>query len=100
LSFLEPSFTHYLKARCDILGRLPKGRFFLVHSKQEKPDYFLKDSMTGEIFGVELTSVYLHDRSVPDGHMKPINGWVDISYGPAAIEIYNSRLIATTESKA
>jgi hypothetical protein len=80
-------------------ARLPKGRSFVVHSKQETPDYFLKDSTTGEIFGVELTSVYVDDRSVPDEHMEPINGLVEIPYDPSAIELYNSRLIATVESK-
>ena len=80
-------------------ARLSNGRSFVVHSKQETPDYFLKDSTTGEIFGVELTSVYLDDRSVPDEHMKPINGFVEIPYDPSTIELHNSRLIATVESK-
>ena len=80
-------------------ARLPKGRSFVVHSKRETPDYFLKDSTTGEIFGVELTSVYLDDRSVPNEHMKPTNGFVDIPYDPAVIELHNSRLIATVKSK-
>jgi len=80
-------------------ARLSKGRRFVVHSKQETPDYFLKDSATGEIFGVELTSVYLNDRSVPDEHMKPVNGLVEVPYDPDAIELYNSRLIASVESK-
>lgn len=80
---------------------LPEGkrRFFEVCSKQETPDYFLEDNKTGEIFGVELTSVYLDDRSVPDEHMKPINRIVEIPYDPAAIELHNSRLIATVKSK-
>jgi len=80
-------------------ARLPKGRSFVLHSKQEAPDYFLKDSTTGEIFGVELTSVYLDDRSVPYEHMNPINGFVETPYDPAAIVLHNSRLIATIESK-
>jgi hypothetical protein len=78
---------------------LPNGRSFVVHSKEETPDYFLKDIITGEIFGVELTSVYMNDRSVPDEHMKPIHGLVEIPYNPAAIEIYNSRIISTIKSK-
>jgi len=80
-------------------ARLPKGRSFVVHSKQETPDYSLKDSTTGEIFGVELTSVYLDDRSVPDEHMKPLNGLVEIPYDPAVIELHNLRLIAAIQTK-
>jgi hypothetical protein len=80
-------------------ARLPKGRFFVVYSKQETPDYFLKDNVTGEICGIELTSVYLDDRRVPDEHMKPMHGWVEIPYDPSAIENHNSRLIETIEGK-
>jgi hypothetical protein len=80
-------------------ANIHKGRILVVHSKQETPDYFLKDSMTGEVFGVELTSVYLDDRSVPDKHMKPINGSEEIPYDHAAIDLHNSRLISTIKSK-
>jgi len=80
-------------------SRLPNGRTFVVDSKQETPDYFLKDSKTGEIYGVELTSVYLDDRSVPDEHMKPIDGWVEIPDDPTASEKHNLRLIETIKTK-
>jgi hypothetical protein len=80
-------------------ARLPKGRSFVVYSKQETPDYFLKDNVAGDICGIELTLVYLDDRSVPDEHMKPIHGGVEIPYDPSAIENHNSRLIETIETK-
>ena len=78
---------------------LPNGRSFGVYSKQEKPDYFLKDSKTGEIYGIELTSVYLNDRSVPDEHMKSIDGWEEIPDDPTAIENHNLRLIEMVKTK-
>ena len=78
---------------------LPRGRSFVVDSKQETPDYFLKDTKTGEIYGIELTSVYLDDRSVPDEHMKPIDGWAEIADDPRAIEKLNQRLIETIKAK-
>ena len=71
----------------------------MVDSKQETPDYFLKDSKTGEMYGVELTSVYLDDRSVPDEHMKPIDGWEEIPDAPRSIEKHNLRLIETIKTK-
>ncbi|UCD77705.1 MAG: hypothetical protein JSW26_20145, partial [Desulfobacterales bacterium] len=80
-------------------SRLPNGRTFVVDSKQETPDYFLKDSKTGEIYGVELTSIYLDDRSVPDEHMKPIDGWEEIPDDPRAFERHNLRLIETIKMK-
>ena len=80
-------------------ANLPNGRSFVVYSKQETPDYFLKDSNTGQIHGIELTSVYLDDRSVPDDHMKPIDGWEQIADDPVAIEKHNLRLIETIATK-
>ena len=80
-------------------SHLPHGRSFVVDSKQETPDYFLKDGKTGEIYGIELTSVYLYDRSVPDEHMKAINGWEEIPDDPTAIEKHNLRLIETVKTK-
>jgi len=49
------------------------GRGLSVLEEGEKPDYIVKDNKTNERFGVELTSVYLNDRSVPDVHMQKNN---------------------------
>jgi hypothetical protein len=46
-----------------------KPRNFEIIKKDECPDYIVRDIKTGELFGVELTSVYLTDRSVPDEHI-------------------------------
>lgn len=52
---------------------LPDAREFEIIERREKPDYFVRDINTNECFGVELTSVYLSDRSVPDEHQKTID---------------------------
>jgi hypothetical protein len=52
--------------------RLPHRRRLEVVERREKPDFFLRDLATGEHLGVELTSVYLSDRSVPDQHIPPL----------------------------
>jgi hypothetical protein len=80
-------------------SQFPHGRKFVIASKQETPDYFLKDSKTGKIFAVELTSVYKNDRSVPDEHMKPINGWEGIPDDPIALAKHNKKLIETIKTK-
>lgn len=49
--------------------RLPNGRRLKVVEKRERPDYIVRDISTKDYFGVELTSVYLSDRSVPDEHI-------------------------------
>ena len=61
-------------------GRLTSGRHFEIVDESEKPDYIVKDTSTGKIFGVELTSVYMDDRSVPDEHIPTHEGMVDIPY--------------------
>jgi hypothetical protein len=68
-------------------------RSLVVESKGEKPDYILRDTKSGELIGVELTAVYLDDRSVPDEHMKPSQGWETIQYSPELISLYKKRLI-------
>lgn len=78
---------------------LINGRRLIVESKREKPDYFLKDPLTDEIIGVELTSVYLSDRSVPDEHMKVRPTGTEIPYEPQAIEDYKERILEKIEEK-
>lgn len=58
-----------IKGFIDNYKRIPDGKEFEIIEKREKPDYFVKDMKTGEYFGVELTSVYLSDKSVPDEHI-------------------------------
>ena len=54
--------------------KLPGGRELVVLEKREKPDYLVKDRTSGEVFGIELTSAYLSDSSVPNEHLKTLNG--------------------------
>ena len=54
------------------LGRLD------VESKRECPDFLLRNLESGAFVAVELTSVYIADRSVPDTHMVDEPGWVEM----------------------
>jgi len=70
--------------------------------KGEKPDYVVKDKQSGEEIGVELTSVYLNDRSVPDEHIPPIPETlttVGIPHNAVEIEEYKKRLIEAIKAK-
>lgn len=80
-------------------ARLPEARRFEVVTSGDKPDYIVRDIATGEEFGVELTSVYFHDRSVPDVHMKAISGCVDIPDNAHEIYRYAKRLIRAVIQK-
>lgn len=80
-------------------ARFPERQRFEVVSKQEAPDYVVRDQNSGQEYGVELTSVYLDDRSVPDVHMKEVAGVTDITYDKDAIEQYTRRLVAAVTEK-
>lgn len=82
--------------------RLKHGRKFEIVEKQEKPDYIVKDVMTGEHFGVELTSVYLSDRSVPDEHIPAMQRkgvTAGNSYNEEEIKQYEIRIMEAIQSK-
>ena len=79
--------------------KLEHGRTFEIISKREGPDYFVKDIKSEEIFGIELTSVYSDDRSVPDVHKKPVNGIEEIPFDHSDLKEYQERLIETIIKK-
>jgi hypothetical protein len=83
-------------------ARLPHHRKLDIVERREKPDYFLKDVATGGHFGVELTSVYLSDRSVPDEHIPPGPAHLfttGISYVEAELDQYKHRLLQAIADK-
>lgn len=80
-------------------ARLPEGRTLKVLKQREKPDYRVVDPATDLRFGVELTSVYLDDRSVPDEHIPgvPEGELRDIPYDLSTLDRYKHRLVAAVE---
>lgn len=80
---------------------LPHGRYFEVFEKdRECPDRILRDADDGSLFGVELTSVYLNGRSVPDRHLKPVPSGVEhIEYSSENVEQYKKRLLEKIQEK-
>ncbi len=81
-------------------AKLPDGISFNVISKGERPDYIVVDSDTGNEYGLELTSVYCNDRSVPDRHISDHDGPVDIPYDEKELEQYKHRIIDKIKEKA
>lgn len=78
---------------------LPEARQFEIVSKLEKPDYILKDKLSGKEYGVELTAVYSDDRSVPDMHKRKRGNERGIPEDRAKIEIYMERIIRAVVEK-
>jgi hypothetical protein len=83
--------------------RLPDRRTLQVIERREKPDYFVEDRNSGDRFGVELTSVYLSDRSVPEEHIPPIPEHlrtVGIPRDEEELSRYKKRLLEAVSAKA
>jgi hypothetical protein len=73
--------------------RLSHGRDFVVEEEGECPDRIVRDVATNERFGIELTSIYLDDRSVPDCHIND-DGPNVVPFDPVAINQYEKRILA------
>jgi hypothetical protein len=79
--------------------RLDHGRRMAVKTKGERPDYVVEDPISGDTMGVELTSVYSDDNSVPDRHMKEREGPIPIPEDSEELELYKRRLLAAVQEK-
>ena len=86
---VEAFMTHY--------RRLTGERTLEVVRRQERPDWIVRDLATSEVLGVELTSVYLDDRSVPDLHRR--DGVPQIPYREEEIAAYGARIGAAVQKK-
>ena len=85
----------------DNYKRLSGGREFRIVERRENPDYLVEDTNTNERFGVELTSVYLSDNSVPDEHIPTLRRSNDKNIPLVTSEIseYKSRIIEAITNK-
>ena len=64
-----------------------------------EPDFIVRDTLSGALMGVELTSVYSGNRSVPDVHMK-LENLKMISFDPHEVEFYLQQIIKKAKDKA
>ena len=74
--------------------RLPHGCNFIIEDDRknpECPDMLVKDIDTNVKYGIELTSVYLDNRSVPDHHMK--SGTIQVPFDKEMINKYEKRIL-------
>jgi len=83
--------------------KLPSDRSFKIVGRGDLrfagPDYVVEDAKTGEYFDIELVSVYLDDRSVPDVHMKSSEEMVPIPYDEGEVENYKRKLVQAIREK-
>jgi hypothetical protein len=86
-----------IKGFIDSYKKLKHGRNFIVTDEREKPDRIVKDELTGEKFGIELTSEYLNDRSVPDKHVSNKSEY--ILENQQNTDAYESRILDRVSEK-
>jgi hypothetical protein len=79
--------------------KLTDGRMLEIVSKGDRPDYIVIDRTTGDEFGVELTSAYINDRSVPDKHMVLHRRPVDIPFDHTELDEYEQRIVDGVKTK-
>lgn len=90
--------THFVEA----YARLPGSPRLTVLGRSEKPDFTVRETATGQEFSVELTSVYIDDRSVPDVHMadgEPADEPVLIPFEKTEFDRYQQRLLSAIQEK-
>jgi hypothetical protein len=73
------------------------GNHFEISKKIERPDYLVRDNKTQQFYGIELTSVYLSDRSVFEEHIHPVSQM--ILEDPNVIENYKKRILNAVVEK-
>lgn len=69
----------------------------IINSKSEKPDYILQNKDSNKFIGVELTSVYLSNYSVPHLHMR--DGIECIPFDQEKLGQYGKRLVEAVRTK-
>ena len=85
--------TWEIQAFISAYKKLPGQPELVIENRGEKPDYVVVNKITGERFGVELTSAYIDDRSVPEQHM-PVHGEpVPIPDDAETLAKYKQRLV-------
>lgn len=83
-------------------ARLPGSPQLSIVSKGDKPDFVVREVTSGKAFGIELTAVYIDDRSVPDVHMvngDPPEELIEIPYDRKQLYKYQLRLISAIQDK-
>jgi len=93
----EESEAWQIKQFVKMYGIVFPFKKFVVETKHEKPDFKIRDTTTGNYYGVELTSVYIDDQSVPIDHIPTLLGKKIFEYKDS--KLYRSRILASVKNK-
>ncbi|WNO10502.1 hypothetical protein [Teredinibacter sp. KSP-S5-2] len=76
------------------------GEKLKIYSRGERPDFVLLSESNNQKYGVELTSVYMNNRSVPDHHIPDIESYKHNPYGGEDnIEKYKCKVLKSIRNK-
>ncbi|MBP2626922.1 MAG: hypothetical protein H6Q68_1633 [Firmicutes bacterium] len=73
------------------------GKRFEIVKKSERPDYIVRDGVKEVLYGVELTAVYLSDRSAYEEHIH--HGSEILLEDPDVMENYQRRIVRAVAEK-
>jgi hypothetical protein len=73
------------------------GKRLKIVEKTERPDYLVRDNKTEVLYGVELTAVYLSDKSAFEEHIH--SGSEILLEDPDVIENYQKRIVRAVADK-
>ena len=88
-----------IKGFIEAYKRLPQATELEIVCKRERPDYLVRDALSGELFGVELTAVYLDDGSVPEEHSIANTGAIESHNDQNSVDLYIQRLLRAISAK-
>ena len=75
------------------------GGPWVVSSHQDRPDFIIASPLPSEKRSVELTSVYVNDKSVIRDHVRRVAGPIAIPHDARQIERYKRRIVQAIEKK-
>jgi hypothetical protein len=75
------------------------GAPWTASTHRDRPDFIITSESNFEERAVELTSVYLDDKSVARDHVRRLRGPIPIPYDARKVERYKARIIRAVEKK-
>lgn len=75
------------------------GGPWIVLSHEDRPDFRIISETRGEERRVEITLVYLNNKSVIREHVRRMNGPIPIPYDAGKVERYKRQLVQAVETK-
>jgi hypothetical protein len=94
----EDSQDYQIDFFIELYSGLNPTRQFTIIKKGDKPDYILEDNLSHLQLGVEVTAVYVNDKSVPKLHISD-SECTRIPFDQQEIDAYQLRVLQKIQEK-